>query len=168
MTSKNAFTLVEILVITTIVVLFSGTLLASYNNFNQQKNLEKEISRLIDVLSLAKSKTQAADLDPSVDCSGSDEFGGYQVDINDSSYSFKQCCRDAVSKSTSFCGSDIQVYDFQSGIINESGASTLNFYPLAEGATPLLLTIKSTSINKCYEVNISETAIFTTSDIISC
>src|SRR3989344_6629755 len=90
LSSEQSFTLVEILIISAIVVLLSGTMLANYSNFNQQKNLDKEVHKFIDVLSLVKTKAQAADI--YYDCSGSDEFGGYTVEIDQSSYNFKQCC----------------------------------------------------------------------------
>lgn len=166
MFNKKSFTLVEILVITTIVVLFTGTLLASYNNFNQQKNSEKEINRFVDVLSLAKSKAQSADI--YFGCSGSDEFGGYTITVNDSDYNFKQCCRDVATKNPSICGSVIQTYDFPSSISNISGPTEVNFYPLAEGATPINITIKNTAINKCSDISISETGVISAADIQSC
>src|SRR5690349_10405255 len=92
-----SFSLIEIIIVCAILVLFSGVVLANYNNFNQQKNLEKEVSRTVDVLSLNKSKAQTGDVNTS--CSGSNEFGGYRVDVTQSGYNFKQCCRDISTKS---------------------------------------------------------------------
>ncbi|OGK08298.1 hypothetical protein A2767_04330 [Candidatus Roizmanbacteria bacterium RIFCSPHIGHO2_01_FULL_35_10] len=168
---KNAFTLVEILVICTILVLFSGTMLAGYNNFNQQKKLDKEVNQLVDVLNLAKSKARASDLNPAdtgFDCSGSNEFGGYSVEINDSDYNFAPCCRDVVTKNPSGCGSVVQTYNFSSVITNISGSTTVNFYPLSEGASPLTVSIKNSAIDKCSDISISETGVISTSDIQLC
>jgi len=168
MLNQKSFTLIEILIISAILVLFSGTLLASYNSFNQQKNLEKEVSRLVDVLSLAKGKAQAGDLDPSINCSGSNEFGGYAIDTNANGYSLKQCCRDVTTKNTTQCGAIIQTYTFHSGVVNDSGVKTFSFYPLTKGATSGTIRLRSTSINKCFNVLIAEIGTFTISDVTAC
>ena len=167
----SSFTIVEILVVIGIIVLLTGLSLASYNRLIQEKNLEKEINRLIDVLSLAKSKAQSGDVN--TDCStifplDTLEFGGYRVEINTANYSFRQSCRDINTKVLSAFGSIIQSYDFPLVVSNTSALSTVDFYPLSGGATNTTLTIKNSSINECLDLTISETGVITAGDTNPC
>ena len=166
MINRKSFTLVELLVVITIIILFSGLSLAAYNNFTQQKNLEKEVSQLVDVLSLAKGKSQASEI--SLTCVSPEEFGGYRVELSGLDYNFKQCCRDIVTKTISSCGPNIQSYSFSYGISNITGATTIDFPPLSGGATATTINIRSNPINKCLEVSTSETGVITTGDLFSC
>lgn len=160
---KSGFTLIEILVVLTIISLFTGYSLVTYNSFSQQKTLEKEASYLVDVLSLARGKAQASE--NSASCSGADEFGGYRVEVNASNYNFKQCCRDIVTKAISSCGSNIQSYNFHSSVSKISGAPAVDFYPLTSGATSTTMRIKHDSLNKCLDISITATGIITVGDI---
>ena len=59
---ENAFSLVEILVVVSIILLLTGFSVANYNNFNQENLLKKEVNKFIDVLSLVKTKAVTADI----------------------------------------------------------------------------------------------------------
>lgn len=166
MINRKSFTLIELLVVITIIILFSGLYLATYNNFTQQKNLEKEVSQLVDVLSLAKGKSQASEI--TLTCVSPEEFGGYRVELSGTDYNFKQCCRDVVTKSISSCGPNIQSYNFSYGISNITGVSTVDFFPLTGGATATTISIKNSSINKCLEVSTTDTGVITVGDLFSC
>ena len=163
MVYEKSFTLIEILMVLTIISLFTGYSLATYNSFSQKKTLEKEASFLGDILSLAMGKAQGADI--SLSCSGSDEFGGYRVEVNASNYSFRQCCRNVYTKVISSCGSNIQSYNFHNSVSKISGASIIDFYPLTNGATPTTITLKHTSLSKCLDVSITAAGIITVGDI---
>lgn len=65
--STSSFTLIELLVVVSIVTFFSGLAFASFKNFGQKKNVEKESQKIVDVLSLAKTKTATGDASQ---CSG--------------------------------------------------------------------------------------------------
>lgn len=160
---KRSFTLIEILVVVTIIVLFSGYSIVTYSNFTQQKILEKEASVLVDVLSLARGKAHVSEINAV--CSGSDEFGGYRVEINGANYNFKQCCRDINTKNISFCGSNIQFYNFNSSVSKISGDPTVDFYPLAAGATETTIRLKSNSVSKCLDIAITATGVITVDNI---
>lgn len=166
--NNHSFTLLEILIISAIIVLLSGTVLSNYNNFNQEKNLEREANKLVDVLSLAKSKAQAADIDYDCSLSGTDEFSGYSVNVDNSSFSFQQCCRDTTSKNQTTCGDLLGNYNFAANIANSSGANSVNFYPLAEGADAINLILENTLIHKCLNIDILQNGLITTSNIYQC
>ncbi|OGK12019.1 hypothetical protein A2954_00215 [Candidatus Roizmanbacteria bacterium RIFCSPLOWO2_01_FULL_37_12] len=168
----KSFTLVEILVVTGIILLFTGMLLAGYNNFNQFKILEREASKLVDVLHLAKGKAQAGEnyFDQTTgtyfDCSGSDEFGGYQMELNVTDYNFKQCCRDVATKNITACSSSIQSYSLPVNISITAGTGIINFYPLSGGASQTVLTIDNSVIGKSIDISISATGVIAPEDPI--
>jgi len=162
MVNEKSFTLIELLVVMTIIILLSGYSLATYNSFTQQKNLEKETSYLVDVLSLARGKAQASEI--STTCSGSDEFGGYRVEVNASNYNFKQCCRNISTKAISSCGANIQSYNFHSAVSKISGASIVDFYPLTGGATVTTIRLKNSTVGKCLDISITDTGVITVGD----
>lgn len=149
-------------------------MLAGYNNFNQYKILERETGKLVDVLSLVKSKAQSADIyfDPSTgsdfDCSGSDEFGGYQVEVNQLDYNFKQCCRDVTTKNKTICSPIIQSYALPANVNFLPGTGIIDFNPLSGGVTLSTITLHNSLINKCLNISISETGVITPGDISTC
>ena len=159
---RKSFTLIEILLVVTIVTLFTGYSIVNYNIFSQVKLLEKEANFLVDVLALTKGKAKAADI--SFICSGLEEFGVYQVEINSSSYNFKQCCRDINTKAITTCGAEIQAYDFSTSISKVSGASRVDFYPLTGNTTDSTIRIKNENSAKCLEISITAIGVITVGD----
>src|SRR4030067_2551179 len=146
----SSFTLIEILVVITIVILVTGMTIAAFSNYNQESQLKKETQRLVDVLNLGRGKAQTSDINFA--CSGSDEFGGYRVallDINLYDYAFSQCCRDTSSKVISVCDSPMQTYKLPKHIALTADSNAVDFYPLSEGAKQVTITLKNSSINKC-------------------
>ena len=55
------FTLIELLIVISVILLFSGLSLAAYNNFNEEKKLEAETRKFVEVLELAKKKVISGD-----------------------------------------------------------------------------------------------------------
>ncbi|OGK17047.1 hypothetical protein A2774_01305 [Candidatus Roizmanbacteria bacterium RIFCSPHIGHO2_01_FULL_39_12c] len=160
------YTLIEILIVSSIIVIFSGILLASYNNFTQIKNLEQEVSFLADTLSLAKSKTQAADIE--LACSGVEEFGGYTVELDSSGYVMKQCCRDAISNNIGNCSAGLQSRQFASRIINLTGTVTIEFFPVSAGASMNTVTLKNEIIEKCSDITVLSSGIISAGNPYPC
>ncbi len=148
----HAFTLIEILIIISIVVLLIGLSLATYNNFTQEKNLDKEVNRLVDILSLARTKAQVSEVNPA--CPVGEEFVGFGVEVNASNYSLKQNCSVTVT--------NIQTYSFPANIRKISGMSQVNFYPLSAGATNGTINIQNNTIIKCLQITVSSTGVIST------
>ena len=167
---ENAFSLVEILVVVSIILLLTGFSVANYNNFNQENLLKKEVNKFIDVLSLVKTKAVTADInfDCKVEFSIDEEFAGYQVGVNTSGYDFKQCCRDVATKAISNCGLPIQSYNFPANISEIFGTTSVIFYPLPSGASIATITIKNSSINKCIDISITANGVITAGDQTIC
>lgn len=88
---RNGFTLLEILTVITIIVILMGGATSMYTRYNAQKGLEKDVVALKDVLSRAREKTIARDLETTTNCS---IFTGYRVRINpaNSTYELYRIC----------------------------------------------------------------------------
>jgi len=85
--NKQAFTLIEVLVSVTIIILFSGMIMAYYNQQTAYKKLAQDADKLVDVLELAKKKAMAGDLDNYYNTGGcSTGYVGWQVFFSGSNY----------------------------------------------------------------------------------
>ncbi len=154
--AKYSFTLIESLVIVAIIIIFTGFSLAYYNNFTEEKKLETEVKKLVDVLELAKKKASAGDL--YTPCS---DFRGYQVTVISSSYSLQFCCGDS-------CGTAIQTYNFPTNIISTT-SKTVIFNPLSAKTTEnSTITVKNTSLSKCVDLTIAASGLITEGAKYSC
>ena len=91
LSEAKGFTLIELIVVIAIMAIMTGIGLAYFNKFNEEKKISGEVSRLVDVLHLARSKSMAGDLSPMPACT---DFSGYQVEIIQTAYSFVFCCGD--------------------------------------------------------------------------
>jgi len=157
----KSFTLIELLITTTIIFVFSTLSLAYYNNFNQYQILKKEARQLVNTLELAKKKAGAGDLSNQV-CE--DGFNGYQVNITTTGYSLWLVCGGTPGQSAIFS------YNFPSNNISvSSGAGQYNFRELNINSSYGTIRIKNSAIAKCLDVTISFAGIITLSDnFISC
>ena len=150
---SNGFTLIELIVVITIIILLSGLSLAYYNNFTEQQKLDAEVNKIISVLELAKKKASASDLQ-NVDCQG---FSGYTVSFAASSYSMKLVC-------TPDCGTSCSRMFLLSSanLILTSDSPTLTFKPMYAGIEPTAgvnITLTANGLNKCKKINVSSNGI---------
>lgn len=151
MKDTTGYTLIELVIIVTIIAFFFGMSLKLYTDFNVSKRLEGDARQFGETLELAKKKIAAGDT------SGIDDecsLAGYKVAFSDSSYQlYAQCPTDTavgiptnLSQDTSF---------------NQSGEVV--FRPLAAGATASCIIITN-SAGKCRIVNVTSTAIISVGD----
>ncbi len=147
--SNFSFTLIELLIVITILITFSGFSLAYYNQFTEEKKLETETERLVDVLELAKKKTSSGYIG-NYTCS---VFFGYRVAVSNSYYELRLCC-------SSDCNTNqlIKNYTLPSNLSVTSGTDNIQFNPLTtkiNSPTNITITLKNTSLNKCRQITIS-------------
>lgn len=79
---KNyGYSLVEIIIVVTIIVLFTGLGVASYSRFTAQQEVDGETNVILNLLETARSKSINRDLDQKsfLNC---EPFGGYKLKID--------------------------------------------------------------------------------------
>ena len=144
---SKGFTLIEILVVTTITLIFLGVGLVQYNTYTEQAKLKNEGKKLVDVLELAKKKALSADLQDK-NCIN---FTGYRVTISPpSTYSFKFCCAPTCTV--------VQSYTIPtSNITITAGADDYDFSPLM--TSPIFvsdtISLRNSAISKTINISIS-------------
>jgi len=151
MVRSKAFTLIELIVVISIIILMSGLALAYYNNFTEQQKLNAEADKIITVLELAKKKAFVSDLQ-NVDCQ---EFSGYLVSFSANSYSMKLIC-------TPDCGSSCSRTFSLSSANMSLTVATLTFKPMYSGVVPaagINVTLTDSILNKCKKINVSSMGI---------
>src|SRR3989344_8314135 len=87
---RNAFALIELMVVLTIASIMVGLGLARYYTYSEQVKLKNDAIKLVEVFELAKKKTTAADLVGS--CSN---FTGYRITTTTNYYGLYFCCNDS-------------------------------------------------------------------------
>lgn len=161
MDKSKAFTIIEILVVSVIILTFSGTILAQYNQQTQQLKLKNEAKKLIDIMELAKKKALTSDLIPTPNVTPPTfctNFTGYQFILKtNSSYSLNYCCN-------SSCPTVLNTYNLDSKIVITDPVALPNslvFTPLMKvfNRTFTSISLKNTVINKCLDITISPIGI---------
>jgi len=146
------FTLIELIIVVSVILVIVGITLANYNNFSEQKKLDQDAAGLVDVLEMAKKRTMAGD-----DKCSSGPFNGYYLNVTSNSYELKICCHSTNCLSQN---QSIKIYNLQS--TNNSSASLIYFAPLTghlyNNAT-ITIIIENKIINKCKRIIISEDGV---------
>jgi prepilin-type N-terminal cleavage/methylation domain len=161
----KSFTLIELLIVTTIILVFGGLSLSYYNNFTQQQTLKKEAQKLVNIFELAKKKASSGDLS-GLTCNGG--FNGYRVNLTNSSYSlWLRCGNTSVSPA-------VFSYSFPNNISITNGSGDYYFSELSlkiqiPSNPTTTITIKNSNISRCLTITISSSGVITLSDnFISC
>ncbi len=76
---KHGFTLIEIIIVISIMTLFLGAGFVSYNSFGQQKQLEQDAEMLRDRLSIIRERTVDRDITTNSNCA---QFNGFRLRID--------------------------------------------------------------------------------------
>lgn len=169
---KNAYTLIELLIVAVIILLFSGLFLAQYNSSNEQIKLKTETQKLVNMLELARKKTIARNTIAS--CIGN--FNGYNVALSSDRYVLSYCCADncttiSTLQTTLFPPSSITI----TSIAKTDGTPlsipyNIQFIPGFQGTeltSDITVNLKNTAIpstNKCIQLSISKIGIVTLKD----
>ena len=154
---KKGFTLIEIIITTSIILLLSGLSLTLTYNFNQEKILRNEALKLVNILEIAKKKANSGDLSGRI-CNGG--FNGYRVIVRVSDYSLWLVCGGVLISPAIFS------YNFPSSskVLITAGTGDYNFRELNRALTPGTIRVRNPAISKCLNVNISPSGVITLSE----
>ncbi len=153
---KKGFTIIELIIVASIIVMMSGVTVAFYNEFNNKKVLDAEGSKLVDVLELAKQKSIHSEISPQ--CNGSSyTFAGYSVVITRSGYSLKAVCP---SNPT------IQQYSFDTSVQSNTN-TTITFNPIYGSVSSLqTIPLSTTNNTNCYSITVTTTGNITGAKLV--
>jgi len=166
--NKKSFTLIELLIAISLIILISGLTIPFYNQFTAQQELKNETKKIVDLLELARKKAISGDLsNHQSDCAN---FTGYQIRIvNSTTLQLFICCGQTTSNycSTSFV---ITTYNLPNQFSITPVGSNIQFKNLTgylDNSYPL--NIKNSLINKCISITISPSGLINYNDnLISC
>jgi Tfp pilus assembly protein FimT len=149
--NTDSFTLIEILIVSTIVLLLSGVSLAIFSTYRNDKALENQATVLANVLELAKNKADAGDVSL---CSNSDtaHVNGYSVSIDPTSINLSPGC-DTIPTPI--------VYAIPANIVYVTPTFSVQFDDKNYQGTTRKFPIKNNDTNKCKFVQIDETGLIT-------
>jgi len=147
----RSFTLIELLITTAIIFVFSGLSLAYYNNFTQEKSLKKETQKLVNAIELAKKKANSGEVQ---NCSS---FCGYQFSVNSNSYAVNICC---TCDTNGNCANPTPIitYSLPSNINSLNSFATM-FKPLSPLVTPGSIQLKNNNITQCEQISINQAGV---------
>lgn len=171
MDKNKSFTLIELIIVVVIIALFSGLLLANYNNFAQEKKLETEANKLVAVLELAKKKANAGDRTAVIgSCLG--DLTGYRVRLDNvsrgsSKYTLRMICSENPTNpplATYILPTDFEISKTDPSIPDRiiyfhfntlnSGVTTNNDDPLVNQIFSIWL--KNDTLGKCQKISVDE------------
>ncbi len=144
---RSGYTLLEILIVVSIISMFTALSIGYYRNFDDQRKLDGDTKQVIDVLNLAANRANSGDLNPNPICP---DFQGYAVTIGTSNtYSLQFNCGNVYTA--------IQNYRLDSGLCFVEVGTNVLFKPLTAGTNLLRstgITINSLALSKCQQISV--------------
>lgn len=161
---KRGFTIIEIIVAVTFILILSGIGLANYINLSQIKQLEADGEKLVDILTLARNKSISGDRGG---CTPN--FYGYRLQIlSNNSYSLRACCQVNCSGFNNIINPNPIL---SSNVVFNVSSGYFQFDVLGFKNTGNLNSIRlqHNNLNKCITVNVDpQSGIISKSTITDC
>jgi prepilin-type N-terminal cleavage/methylation domain-containing protein len=156
--NTKSFTLIEILIVTTIIAVLSGTSMALFSTYRDDKVLAAQVSILTRVLELAKNKATAGDTSL---CSNSQNahVDGYTVSVDPLNITLLPGC-DTIPTPL--------IYPIPTTILYPTPSFSFRFDSRNYQGGTEKYPIKNRSTNKCKFVQIDETGLITNGDYTTC
>lgn len=146
----SAFTLIELLIVVSLMSLFFFFAIAAYNNFNRGQTLSTAVKEFKAVLRDAQNRAMSGEKD-TTDCPN--VLYGWQVDWSGNDYSISGLCTD-IPTNTTFSTTSYKLPS--SNDIEFSTSNTIIFKPVTGGIEPnigLNVCVKS-SVGISYKITI--------------
>lgn len=156
--NKTGFTLTEILIVSTIIIILSGTSLAIFSTYRNDKILDNQVSLLVHTMELAKNKATAGDV---ALCSNNEtaHVDSYSVTVNSSAITLLPGCDTIPTPLT---------YPIPTNIVYITPTFSVRFDSQNYQGETRRFPIKNIDINKCKFVQIDETGLITNGDCSTC
>ncbi|MCX6792390.1 MAG: type II secretion system protein [Candidatus Gottesmanbacteria bacterium] len=149
----HGFTLIEIIVSITLLLLLSGFFIAGYNRFNDTQKVQQAASTLVRNLQAVRTKAASGNKP-----AGCDTLVGYTVTFTADTYTSRALCRvGAVG--------EINTYTLPTDVTISAVPSTITFYALDRGASANQ-TITITDVGNTKTVNVSVFTSGVVSDVV--
>lgn len=178
---KNAFTLVEVIIVLLIVGILFGISVSSYRRLNDIKALETQTESVIELIEYTKSKALLMDISDlsllptdavqnSGDTIQTQRVNYYEISFSSNPYnliiSANYCVDfDCTAPPTN---KNIRQYEFPSGFVVNPSTSSIRFPPKKTSMdTPFIVLIKHIQLNKCKLITVS-TSLLVTSEDVTC
>jgi len=171
MDKSKSFTIIEIIVTISLILVLAVVAIPTYNTYDKQLKLKKETINIFEVLKLAKKKAMSSDFsnpavtpDPTTGYT-CDNFSGYRVSFNANSYSMLLGCSGSYQV--------IQTYNILSPNTSITTATPFNidFPPLGINTnigTPTI-RVKNSMISQCEDISLSSGGVIEVNQtLISC
>ncbi len=159
---KKGFTLVELLVVATIIISLTGISLAWYSNFSEDKELDKQIQDFIQVIEMAKNKAYAGDASVCGNSEGiTPQLKEYNIVVDSSAVRANPICTGIPTG---------YVYPIEGHAVFLTPTMKISFgaFGKLNGNKSLCIPIQNTVSNKCKYVNINESGLVTSGVCSSC
>lgn len=149
----RSFTLIELIIVTTIILLFAGMSLGYYNTFTEEKGLNSDVAKIQNALELAKKKANAGDVSQCANPGSTAGISGYMFSIVDSTtFQVSPLCLSGTSNAISYKTE-------RNNIISITGAQPVMFYSLTNKATERCIVITNSSLNKSEYVKVQSSGV---------
>ncbi|MFH0773335.1 MAG: type II secretion system protein [bacterium] len=152
--NTKSFTMIELLIVSTIILVLSGVSMALFFTYRDDKTLSNHVSLFTGVLELAKNKASAGD---SALCSSSQtaHVNNYSVVVNPTKIIIQPGC-DTIPTPIN--------YPVPTNIMYITPTFSLRFDNQNYQGETRKFPIKDTNTNKCKYVQIDETGLITNGD----
>ncbi|MFZ2206866.1 MAG: type II secretion system protein [Microgenomates group bacterium] len=156
--NRTSFTLIEILVVSTITLIMSGISLAVFNIYKDDRALLNQTTHFIQAVQIAKSKALAGDTSQCTDSSTA-YVSGYEVQVNANTIQIVPQCD---TNPTPI------VQDIDPLSIFVTPAFTLNFNNRGYNGQTVCIPVKNVSDSQCQFIKIDETGLVTSGRCTQC
>jgi len=155
---RRSFTIIELLVISIITIVVSGISLVIFDRYKEDRILMNQVTQLVQILELARSKAIANDTSQCTD-SLSAYVSGYSVEVNTTTIQVVPHCN---TNPTPI----IQHIEPQSVFVTPQ--FTINYNNRGYEGTTVCLPIKNITNKQCQYVRIDETGLVTSGRCTQC
>lgn len=154
--NKQSFTLIEILIVTSITIILSGVSLVAVSSFKDDRLLNGQVGTFVQTLEFARDKAAAGDTSL---CSDSDiaYVDGYSVVVNPTGIILLPGCNTIPSP---------VIYRVERNIVFLIPSLSVRFDAQKYQGDSMDIPLKNTASNKCNTVTINDTGLITNASTI--